>query len=111
MTPFTGKLDFKTLAVLPEYQRRGVGERLLEYAGCRAYEEGIPIFGDATEKGLPLYLKNGGKLIGRVVLEEQIIEQRGKAEPIKIRRLEMPVLRWDADWLSKERLEKIKNQK
>lgn len=110
-TPFSGKLDFKTLAVLPDYQRQGCGEKLLEYCGYRAYEEGIPVFGDATSQGLQLYLRNGAREIGRIVLREQVIEQPGKSEPIKLPRLETPVLRWDADWLSKERLEKIGGSK
>lgn len=83
----------------------------MEYCGYRAYEEGIPVFGDATAKGLPLYLRNGAREIGRIVLREQVIEQAGKSEPITLPRLETPVLRWDADWLSKERLSTIGGSK
>lgn len=106
-TPFSGKLDFKTLAVLPGYQRQGFGEKLMEYAGYRAYKEGIPVFGDATSKGLQLYLRNGGREIGRIVLQEQVVEQPDQSEPIKLPPLETPVLRWDANWLSKEHIDKI----
>lgn len=109
-TPYSGKLDFKTLAVHPAYQRRGFGERLMEYCGCKAYAEAIPVFGDATAKGLPLYLRNGAKEIGRIVLMEQVIQLAGMAEPVKLERLETPVLRWDADWASPERLEKMRAQ-
>ncbi|MCJ1466770.1 hypothetical protein MMC07_005390 [Pseudocyphellaria aurata] len=106
-TPFSGKLDFKTLAVLPGYQRQGFGEKLIEYGGYRAYEEGIPVFGDATSKGLQLYLRNGAREIGRIVLQEQVVERPGQSEPIKLPQLETPVLRWDAGWASKERIEKV----
>lgn len=105
-TPYDGKLDFKTLAVLPSYQRRGCGEKLLEWAGLRAYEEGIPIFGDATEKGRELYIRNGAREIGRVILLEQTVEREGKAGLVKLPRLETPVMRWDANWLTQERLGK-----
>ena len=106
-TSYDGKLDFKTLAVLPSYQRRGCGEKLLEWAGWRAHEEAIPIFGDATEKGRELYIRNGAKEIGRVILQEQTVGRDGDSPLVKLPRLETPVMRWDANWLSRERLGKI----
>lgn len=69
-TEFSSKLDFKTLAVLPAYQRKGIGEKLVEYCGFRAYAERIPVFGNASTQGLPLYVRNGYKEIGQIVLEE-----------------------------------------
>lgn len=82
----------------------------MEFCGCKAYAEAIPVFGDATAKGLPLYLRNGGKEIGRIVLEERVIQLAGKAEPVKLERLETPVLRWDANWASPERLKRMRAQ-
>lgn len=82
----------------------------MEFCGCKAYEEAIPVFGDATAKGLPLYLRNGGKEIGRIILEEQVVQQAGKTEPVRLGRLETPVLRWDSNWASPERLEKMRAQ-
>ena len=106
-TPYDGKLDFRTLAVLPEYQRQGIGEKLLEWAGGRARQEAIPIFGDATEKGRKLYLRKGAKEIGRVILQERTVERGAKSGLVKLPRLETPVMRWDASCLSLEDLIKI----
>ena len=93
--PSNGKLDFLTLAVLPQYQRRGVGDRLLEYAAYRALKEGIPIFADASAKGLPLYLANGCEVIGTVVLPETTYKKAFGRRVVKRDRLETPVIRWD----------------
>ena len=46
-------------------------------------------------------------MIGSIVLEKRVVQQAGKAEEVKLDRLETPVLRWDANWLAPERLEKI----
>lgn len=106
-TKYTGKLDFLTLAVLPDFQRCGLGGILLEWAGYKAALEGIPCFGDATAKGLPLYLANGCKQIGLVVMEERTYEKTGGGRmPVLAERLETPVLRWDAENVTTERLEK-----
>lgn len=106
-TAFSGKLDFKTLAVLPAYQRQGIGEMLVEYCGFRACEEKIPVFGDASTQGLPLYIRNGCKEIGRICLQEQVV-RKSDGDNAKLERLEVVVLRWDADWTSEERLAAIR---
>jgi GNAT superfamily N-acetyltransferase len=92
-------LEFKTLAVDPAYQRKGYGEKLVEWCGMRAIEDGIPVFGDASANGLPLYVRNGCKEIGRIVLPEQIVERPNgfEGEPLKFERMEVVVLRWDSE--------------
>lgn len=110
-TPFTGKLDFKTLAVLPGLQRKGLGEKLVEYSGFRADKENIPIFFDATAKGFRLYVRKGGSEIGKIVQEEQIVESREGGQPIKLDRLETPVLRWDSCQLPPEVLKVLRASK
>lgn len=85
-----------------------MGQKILEYAGNRANEEKIPMFGDATEKGLPLYLKVGGKQIGTIIMPEHKYEKSGRDKmPITVDRLETPVLRWDAANLPQSRFKKV----
>ena len=47
------------LMVLPDYQGRGIGKRLLEWGLEQADEMGMEVWIDATDVGLPLYKKLG----------------------------------------------------
>ena len=90
------KIDFKTLAVDVNHQRQGIGEKLVEWCGVRAWMEDVPVFGDASTKGLPLYLRNGCEEIGRIKLPEQVFPEKGRPERRKLKALEVVVLRWQA---------------
>lgn len=90
------KIDFKTLAVDVSHQRQGVGEKLVEWCGLRAWEDDVPVFGDASTKGLPLYLRNGCEEIGRIRLPTQVVPQKDGFESNEIAPLEVVVLRWKA---------------
>ena len=90
------RIEFRTLAVDPAYQRRGFGEKLVEWCGIRAWEEDVPVFGDASTKGLPLYLRNGCEDIGRIILPKQIVNPGHGLKSIELDGMEVVVLRWKA---------------
>ncbi len=109
-TEYTDKIDFYTLAVLPEYQRQNVGGRLMVWVGRRAAKECVPLFGDASAKAKELYLNLGGKIIGNIVQQDTTYEKTwcGRKLPARTaKRLETPVMRWDAKDVSKEQWTKI----
>ncbi|KAK3386644.1 acyl-CoA N-acyltransferase [Podospora didyma] len=86
-------IDCRGLAVDPEYQRRGYGEKLIRWAGDAAKREGVPIFGDSTATGLPLYLKNGAVQIGRVELPARMVERKG-GEKVSLNGVDAVLLKW-----------------
>ena len=53
----------ETLAVSPEYQRRGVGRCLLEWGLDMAREEGVSVTVESSDVGRQLYAKNGFKVV------------------------------------------------
>lgn len=91
-----GKLEFKTLAVHPAYQHRGYGFKLVQFCGYRASKEGVTVFGDASSHGLPLYVRNGCKEIGKICLPSQKVDL-GPHGVHDIPELDVVVLRWKAD--------------
>jgi len=58
-----------TLVVDPEWQRRGVGKRLLEKVLSIVDENGWEAFVDASPAGLGLYKKLGWEEVGRSVVD------------------------------------------
>jgi len=57
------------LTVLPEYQRKGIGQKLLEWGLRQADEAGIECWIDASPEGLGLYKKNGWREVGKVDID------------------------------------------
>ena len=53
----------QTLAVSPDYQRRGVGRCLLEWGLEMAREEGVSVTVESSDVGRQLYAKNGFKVV------------------------------------------------
>ncbi|KAJ7744681.1 acyl-CoA N-acyltransferase, partial [Mycena metata] len=47
------------MAVDPKYQRRGIGQALLQWGLDRADAEGLEVYLESSEDGLRLYEKNG----------------------------------------------------
>jgi len=58
-----------TLVVDPEWQRRGIGERLLRGVLSIVDEKGWEAFIDASPAGLGLYKKLGWEEVGRKVVD------------------------------------------
>ncbi|RDW84373.1 hypothetical protein BP6252_01963 [Coleophoma cylindrospora] len=69
---FLGDRDFfmlKELYVRPEYQRRGIGSKCMEWGVKTADELGLPAYTEASEKGLGLYTKYGFEEFDRVTVD------------------------------------------
>ena len=58
------------LVVMPEYQRRGIGTRLLDWALKQADENGYPCYIDSSPQGLGLYKKLGWEEVGSAEIDE-----------------------------------------
>ena len=86
---FPSLVHLNILGIFPDHQRRGIGQRLLEYGKQRAREEGVPLLLEATAAGLPLYKKNGFVEVGRSVLSAR--EEKGR----RIERQELPIMVWN----------------
>lgn len=65
-------------------------------------QDGLPVYGDATATALPLYVRNGCKDVGRIVLEEKLVKPKGVTETAvqKLDGLNVVVLRWDSSVLT-----------
>lgn len=92
-SPDSPWIDCRGLAVHPAYQRRGFGQKLLDWIGHAAWMEDVPIFGDCTEAGLPMYLKNGVEKIGKVVLPAKVVDNGPGWEPIQLNEIEVTLIR------------------
>ena len=55
----------KELYVRPEYQRKGLGSRLVQWGIEKADELGLPGYVEGTDKGTGLYLKFGFEEVAR----------------------------------------------
>lgn len=64
----------QTLAVHPNFQRRGIASMLLNWGKQQAEKEGVPIGLEASELARPLYLKNGFRKFGNLHIEDFPIE-------------------------------------
>lgn len=53
----------------PEYQRKGLGSRLVKWGVDRADELGLSAYTEASEQGLNLYLRYGFKEVDRVTVD------------------------------------------
>jgi GNAT superfamily N-acetyltransferase len=54
------------LFVRPEFQRKGLGGRLVEWGLRKAEKKGLQVYIEATEMGLPVYLRYGMVEVDRV---------------------------------------------
>ena len=61
----------KLLCVHPEFQRKGVGTKLLDWGLERARERGQKVYLEATEFGIALYINKGFKELGEIVLGDR----------------------------------------
>lgn len=68
-----------TLAVLPEYQRMGLGMALMKRVLDVADDEGMGCYVEASSKGFGLYRKCGFKEVGRLEVDcERFVDGEGK---------------------------------
>jgi len=58
----------RSFTVLPSYQRRGIGSRILGELQERCRQEGVPIALEASPAGEPLYRARGFKLMERFAM-------------------------------------------
>ncbi|VUC23398.1 unnamed protein product [Clonostachys rosea] len=97
-TEFTDKIDFYTLAMLPEYQRQGCAGHLFAWLWEASARDNVPVFGDASQKAIRIYCAVGAVIIGKIVQEKTTYDRTlgSRVLPsIKVPRLETPVIRWD----------------
>ena len=92
-------IECKTLAVLPEFQRLGIGKKVISWMFERATKDGAVIFCDASSKGIELYLRHGLKVVGHVTLPGKSVAIERDNEPdstcINLPELSVPVLCWN----------------
>ncbi|KAL4887761.1 hypothetical protein BDV59DRAFT_212189 [Aspergillus ambiguus] len=84
-------VECPTLAVLPEFQYMGFGCRTFEYAQKIIWEKGMELVFDASQAGLPLYLKRGATVEGYVHLKSKL-ERIGNLEAT-LPEVSVPVMR------------------
>lgn len=89
-------LETQTIAISPKYQRHGIGKLFSKWSFDMAEAEGIPTVGDASKKGINLYLKIGLKVQGTIFMEARTARLEGAEPPVvvEIPRLEVPVVKW-----------------
>ncbi|KAF2645481.1 hypothetical protein P280DRAFT_389357 [Massarina eburnea CBS 473.64] len=58
-TVLTGLIELSQLYVDPDYQRQGIGQRLLEWGLKQADEDGYPVYLEGTTSAKPFYEKAG----------------------------------------------------
>jgi GNAT superfamily N-acetyltransferase len=59
----------KELYVRPEFQRKGLGSRLVKWGVEKADEIGLPAYTEGSTKGMQLYLSYGFKEVDRVTVD------------------------------------------
>lgn len=95
------RIEAPSLAVLPEFQRLGVGKKLMAWLFPLTDAEQVPIFADASTKGLPLYLSKGFTVIEQVKLRARTVrvpdgaQRGGDSGEIVLEGIEVPVIRKD----------------
>ena len=62
--------SLKTLAVHPDYQKRGIAGQLLQWGLDQADDQNLPIWLSATDAGRGLYTKHGFKQVGEIVIPD-----------------------------------------
>jgi len=72
------------IAISPDYQRRGIGSKLVSYGVTKADEAGIPIFLTASPLGAKLYPKFGFLELER--LEVNVEEFGGESDEVNVHR-------------------------
>lgn len=91
-------LDGQVIAVDPAYQRRGVGEKLIEWVFNTLKKEGIPIFGDAVEFLLPFYTSLGARPIGKISLPARVVDSGDGGEPVRLEAVEVVLIMGRPEW-------------
>lgn len=64
--------ELDILAVDPDFGRRGIGGKLVEWGQDRAREDGVPLLLWASIRATPLYERKGFKEIDRIVFEGDV---------------------------------------
>ncbi|KAK4442649.1 hypothetical protein QBC34DRAFT_224792 [Podospora aff. communis PSN243] len=91
--PDTPWIECRGLAVHPDYQRRGYADKLMNWVGHTAWTEDVQIFADCTDTGLPLYLKVGVEVIGKVTLPAKVVDNGPGWEPLKLEEIHATLIR------------------
>jgi len=65
--------ELENLCVDPDYQKLGIGGRLVDWGCARADEEGLVCTLEASQEGMRLYLKKGFIKIR----EEVVVDEKG----------------------------------
>jgi GNAT superfamily N-acetyltransferase len=73
----SNRLVVNILAVLPEYQGKGLGGLLLKHGLVLADRDGARTYIEASKKGFPLYKKYGWKEFDEVVVDTRPYSGQG----------------------------------
>lgn len=88
-------MEVQTIAVVPGFQRAGIGKVALKWCFDMAEAENVPVVGDASKKGINLYLQTGFKIQGTIVMEAKVARLDGRDDVVvEMPRLEVPVVTW-----------------
>lgn len=88
-------MEVQTIAVVPGFQRAGIGKVALKWCFDMAEAENVPVVGDASKKGINLYLQTGFKIQGTIVMEAKMARLDGRDDVVvEMPRLEVPVVTW-----------------
>lgn len=69
-----GHWHIKSLMVAPDYERQGIGGRLLRWGIENGREEGVPVTLNASPHGLRLYERHGFRDVGHVLVGEEQVD-------------------------------------
>jgi GNAT superfamily N-acetyltransferase len=85
-----------TVAVLPQYQRSGIGKAFMKWCTRHAMQEGVPAVGKATQKGVGLYVHAGAQIVGTIEMQAKTLQPKGMDIAIVLPQLDVPVIKFEA---------------
>jgi len=87
-------IDFRTLAVDPEYQGRGYEDKMIRWCTAAAKREKVPVYGEAmTKERVRMFAKGGFEGIGVIKMPARVVDPGKGYLPVRLRALEVVCLK------------------